>query len=333
MPTVQKEANRDVSIDICRIVGTLLVILAHVNIPEFVSELRSFDVILLVLISGICFKGTSRISTYIWKRIKKLVFPTWVLLFFLFGSTFVACIVLGRSQVYTSSQIWRSFLFLEGSIGYIWIVRVYLGIAIIIPFASKVVNKAHEIIVLLAFYLFVECCSFLPEQFLSSIYYVYEAVVYCFIALLGAKIASLDRTRRNRFMLLNIIISGIIFITTVIKAGYSPNYYKYPPAGQYIYYGVFVSIIFVFFASKIKSVDLSDRIKNVLYYCSTNSFNLYLAHIFVLSVLNVVFDSTGISIPWYIYYILLLIISFMVVMVINKVKNYISSCFCKYERK
>ncbi len=333
MPTVQKEVNRDVSIDICRIVGTLLVILAHVSIPEIISELRSFDVVLLVLISGICFKGTSRIGTYIWKRIKKLVFPTWILLVILFGSTFVACIVLGRSQIYTSSQIWKSFLFLEGSIGYIWIVRVYLGIAIIIPFASKAVNRTHEIIILPVFYLFVACCSFLPKQFLSSIYYVYEAIAYCIIALLGTKIASLDKIGRIRFLQLNIMISGIFFITTVMKEGYHPNYYKYPPVGQYIYYGIFVSMIFVYVTSKIKAVDLSDRIKNILYYCSTNSFTLYLVHIFVLSVLNVFFDSAGISISWVIYYVILLIISFMIVIAINRIKHYISSCFCKYERK
>lgn len=46
---------RDLKIDILRTIGILLVILAHVKLPELVRSIRSFDVVMLVFISGMSF--------------------------------------------------------------------------------------------------------------------------------------------------------------------------------------------------------------------------------------------------------------------------------------
>lgn len=48
--------KRDSTIDLLRVLGTLLVILAHVKIPKVMSEIRTFDVVLLVFISGMSLK-------------------------------------------------------------------------------------------------------------------------------------------------------------------------------------------------------------------------------------------------------------------------------------
>ena len=48
--------KRDSTIDLLRVLGTLLVIQAHVKIPKVMSEIRIFDVVLLVFISGMSLK-------------------------------------------------------------------------------------------------------------------------------------------------------------------------------------------------------------------------------------------------------------------------------------
>ena len=45
--------KRDVTVDILKTVGIISIILAHVNPPNAITQLRNFDVILLVILSGI----------------------------------------------------------------------------------------------------------------------------------------------------------------------------------------------------------------------------------------------------------------------------------------
>lgn len=77
--------ERDIQIDILRCIGLLLVILAHVPINETVKSIRSFDVMLLVMIAGISFVKSGRnkkefdYKRYLVGRIKRLCVPTWLL--------------------------------------------------------------------------------------------------------------------------------------------------------------------------------------------------------------------------------------------------------------
>ena len=48
-----EKTKREVSIDILKCIGLLLIILAHCSAPTFIDEIRNFDVVLLVILSGV----------------------------------------------------------------------------------------------------------------------------------------------------------------------------------------------------------------------------------------------------------------------------------------
>lgn len=79
--------ERDRSIDIIRSLGLLCIILAHVNPPFILFQVRNFDVPLMVFISGYLFGGKNQtfksirdITSYLWKRFVRLVLPVWAFL-------------------------------------------------------------------------------------------------------------------------------------------------------------------------------------------------------------------------------------------------------------
>lgn len=52
--------RRDSSVDYLRVVGLLLIILAHVHAPKIVHQIRTFDVPLMVFTSGMCYAISSK---------------------------------------------------------------------------------------------------------------------------------------------------------------------------------------------------------------------------------------------------------------------------------
>ena len=82
---------RDDRIDVLRAIGLLCIVLAHVDPPSFILQLRNFDVPLMVLISGSTFYITANnrrqntYLSYLIDRIFRLVVPTWIFLLFFFG--------------------------------------------------------------------------------------------------------------------------------------------------------------------------------------------------------------------------------------------------------
>lgn len=49
--------QRDSSVDIMRAIGLLCVILAHINPPSLLLQIRSFDVPLMLFVSGLVYSG------------------------------------------------------------------------------------------------------------------------------------------------------------------------------------------------------------------------------------------------------------------------------------
>lgn len=88
---------RQKNIDILKSIGLICIILAHVNPPKIIFQARNFDVILMIIISSyLFFCSSSTIDSfsayiqYVWKRVKRLLFPTWIFLtlYFLLNTLF-----------------------------------------------------------------------------------------------------------------------------------------------------------------------------------------------------------------------------------------------------
>lgn len=79
------QPQRDLYIDFLRFIGISLIILAHVEAPSGITQFRSFDVPLMVFVSGLSFstKGGG-FWKYVWKRVKRLCIPVYLFLTILF---------------------------------------------------------------------------------------------------------------------------------------------------------------------------------------------------------------------------------------------------------
>lgn len=274
--------KRDPRIDFLRVLGTILVIMAHTGAPTLIQNIRTFDVSMLMFISGMSFVFSYKdisLKNYMKKRVKKLLIPTYTLLFFIFVFSFLACTISNRDQLFSLYDIFHSFLLLNDGMGYIWIVRVYIMIALFSWFSIKLfeTNKylVKKCLCLIAVLLILcEAGGFLYGTNISLDSYIIEVIPYCLVFFLGMMVAKFPKCLN--FM---ILLSGIVLIIMQIwynfhDAGFSPDSYKYPPSIYYLSYGLTVTGILL---------KISPNIHlRVLEWLSKNSFTIYLFHILIL---------------------------------------------------
>lgn len=197
---------RNEKIDLLRFIGLSMIIFAHVDPPSILFQLRNFDVPLMVLVSGMSFSFGYRNESYVhylWKRIKRLVFPVWIFLTFYFG----AILLLRPSvQLLNLKTLVDSYFFIEG-IGYVWIIRVFLLVALVSPpiyfINDKVKSDSKYILILFTAFLCYEGVRFLtiyyaniniPLAVLLTVFYI---IPYSFVFALGLRLPALNHKKNS----------------------------------------------------------------------------------------------------------------------------------------
>jgi len=90
--------SRDLGLNLLRAIGLLSIILAHVNPPSLLFQLRTFDVIMMVCVSTISYTDYARpkpYKDYLIGRIKRLLFPTWEFILLMSIVLSVVCYIEG----------------------------------------------------------------------------------------------------------------------------------------------------------------------------------------------------------------------------------------------
>ena len=196
-------AARDGRIDFLRALGLLLIMLAHVDPPEWLFELRGFDVVLMVLLNALSFRasGGARGSWggYVARRFRRLIVPTWCFLIPVLLCLTVMGIWFPGARLSLTDYL--SSFSLTAGIGYVWIIRVYFQMALISPLLLAALRRWG-----LRRYL----------AMLALAAPVYE--LYCIIAPAGEN------------------LPGYLSHYVVQDA-------KYPPGCYYLAYGVLVSLL------------------------------------------------------------------------------------------
>jgi hypothetical protein len=265
--------NRDASLDILKSIALFCIFLAHSYPPDVIFQLRNFDVPLLVLVSGILFarsapKNVPSIIAYIWKKIKRLLFPTWAFLAFFFTTTMLVSRLLHISNSFPLRTIVESFLLLNG-IGYVWIIRVFILIALSTPGIIWLENKSPSRSVFFL-YLFI-CYSVYEVLYLlipkTGLFFadivikdgIFYMVPYACIFALGYKVRECSK---NNLM----FIAGCLFLIyaicfTLINMPYLLGHwniffwteeFKFPPRIYYISYALAVSFLLLSFVDGIR---------------------------------------------------------------------------------
>lgn len=247
---------RDPYIDLLRFVGLSLIILAHVTPPYVLGQLRSFDVPLMLFVSGLAASGKEipKYWDYVWKRTKRLIVPVWLFLAVYLTIFYFTQSLFLPEKYLTGRMIWRSFLLLDESIGYVWIIRVFILVMLVTPLwvklDSRLKNKwsfvwfvvgvfvANELIHALSQQIDNEAISVAIKDFL-----VYTTA-YSIPFLLGLRLRRCSRKDELAISTTIMVLGVVGLVHMFIYKGLDiSNSYKFPPRSYFILYGSAVSLL------------------------------------------------------------------------------------------
>lgn len=280
--------SRNINYDILKVIALFGIMLAHIGPNKVVFQLRNFDVPMMIIISvwlslSIYNKGNFNYKIYLLKRIKRLVKPTWIFLtiYFLFYWIFKGSISI--------KTIILSYTLING-IGYVWIIRIYIYVAIITPIYSYIYNnlKIFSIIIIILIeyliYAFLIKFSFIVNErirlFLTIS--ILDFVGYSFVVWIA--ILTYKLSIRNRFLVS--IFSAILFIFLAVKYNFIPTQeFKYPIRLYYLSYAFSIIFMLDFFVEWIDN-KYSIKKSKIIIYISSNSMWIYLWHILYIPLVN-----------------------------------------------
>jgi fucose 4-O-acetylase-like acetyltransferase len=321
------EAMRDERIDLLRFVGLALIILAHVNPPDFILQIRNFDVPLMVIVSGLSFRASFKevpYTSYVWERFKRLVLPTWLFLSLYFTFLSITDFPFHLPQWKT---ILSSYLLIEG-IGYVWIIRVFLLVAVVAPFIyaySKNQKSNQWYMLLIAIvYVFYELFLFvsqrLPQPFPIN---VFESIIsyltpYAVVFSVGIRLPDLSRKNLYYLGFVSFLVFSMWIYFNWILFGeiLAISDSKFPAQSYYISYSLFVSVLVWMGSARVISFLKGTRLMSLILFIAQNSMWIYLWHIPFVAIIN--------SPPFLLRYCLVFLAATLITSLqVNLVKQYL----------
>lgn len=307
------KTERDISLDYLKAIAMLGLIASHVFFNKFIMQIRSFDVNLLIIISAyLASRGKKRkYVAYVKKRFERLVIPTWIFITIYLGLNSIFSF-----QTYSLKQIIRSYLLLNNSIGYIWIIYVYLICAVIMPFLNKVdLNKSKDlIIVIMVTIVYLAMCK-ISDNYYYQLLVLYP-IIYGLISLIGINFAKIDKKIWRIFGTILIGIFLLVAIWFKISTGHfvETGEYKYPPRLYYLAYSLGVSIWLMLGKNVFQYIDARIKVLHaVVSVLSEHSLWFYLWHILFLQIgKRLIYNS-------FIYYLFVVGMCFLIIALQNNI--------------
>lgn len=286
------KTSRNERIDLLRFIGLALIIFAHANIPKFLFQLRNFDVPLMILVSGmsfgLTFKRHGSYVSYVWKRLKRILFPTWIFLTIFLPFLFIFNFP-GLDLSY--KQIWSSYLLLDG-LRFIWIIRVFLLVSLVAPFiyyfSSKKKSDISYLIKMLLIFLIYDIGRYFALPYVSEGYgenislIVLYIIPYSLLFALGLEIPKYSIKKNISITL----FFGVLFLTLAfclwtLRGNFVPTQvYKYPPSIYYFSYAIAVStLLWVISGTLCNYLKASKKVNSFVMFVAQNSLWVYFWHI------------------------------------------------------
>jgi len=286
--------DRNLNYDLIRLLGLIVIMIAHSSPPDWLFQLRNFGAPLLVFGSGLTYAliyASREIQTWTFykKRLSKIILPAWIFLAFFFVSFYCASVIAEKSFPFHAVQILKSFVFMQG-IDFVWIFKIYVILALATPICiylnTHVANDKIYFLSLIAFYVLYEFLNQSLSPYLAgTIETIFDSIIfivtpYFLIYLYAFRINRL----RGSLVLILATVSFVIFLGMATvkyqEAGVfiQTQAFKYPPTLYYLSYAFFaINIIYLL----VKNIDLTGaRVKRTLIWLSSNALWIYLWHIF-----------------------------------------------------
>lgn len=296
---MSSKRRRRIDLDILKAIGSLCIILAHTAQNSIILQIRNSDVVLLILISAylglLTYKNSSYLH-YLFKRFKRLVIPVWILL----AVYFIINLVL-QFQSISSDAIVDSFI-LNNGIGYVWIIRIYLLIALLVPVCREVINLKRDFFTIstaVILYILYEALYHFGALDNPTAQYFFAYLIPCYCLIIAAHYLFNASTKK-------LLIFCILSALTTIALGYYfykttgqiqfTQIQKYPFRSYYLSYALFASSLLMLLCRHQKLLALLN--KKPLLFISKNSLWIYLWHILFLYLL------TPLSLHWLLKFVI-----------------------------
>ena len=318
------QSEKIVFIDYLKVIGLFCIILAHTCTDQTILQIRNFDVPLMVIISGFLavesfkrsLKKDHAFLNYYWKRITRLLFPTWVFLIIFFA--IMTFFPIDGMYPYSTDYIINSFLLIYGT-G--WIIRIFLICAFITPviyYFDKIESEFIQFLILLIIYILYEIAIFLQinQQNIIFEFILAYVIPYGIIYLLGMITTKTSYKTDFAISLISLaclLASGYILYTAtgVVQP---TQIMKYPPTIYYISYALFVSmLLFAIF----KKINLKSN--RFVDFCSKSSLWIFLWHILFLTILPLIYGEM----EWTSTFFIVLICAISVTYIQNKIIDFL----------
>lgn len=317
---------RDNSIDILRSFALIGMIIAHCNPNKFFMQIREFDVPLIVFLSGVSFLISSKKNkkqysylSYCWKRIKRLAFPTWVFLLLYYSVLFLGLSFTGNLIVDWSEMI-HNFTFITG--WYVWIIRVFLIIAILSPLvfkATKEMNAKTFLILLPILFIGYEILSGVSSS--EWFYYLTMAIPYVLFFAFG----SMTDKMTNKHYLIVTVVSAFVYVVFAWYYYKNTGSYqtthvcKYPPKLYYTTYALAVVCILWVFRERIALLIEKIRMSKLFCFIGSHTLWIYFWHIIILLFLNKKIVNPALLFSMVLVFAIIL--EFIQIKIINRIIN------------
>jgi fucose 4-O-acetylase-like acetyltransferase len=285
-----KILNRDPSIDALRCIGLLCIMLVHILPPSIIGEFRTFDVCLMVFISASLYKPAQSFRDYFIKRLYRLIIPTWIFISIYMVYRFILGNVLKSATALDLWEIFNTYLLIDVHLGPIWVIRVFLLMALISPLLFKFSQKPqiYSLGILLVILILQDLLIIalpLIKHFYLKFYidkFILYLIGYSFVALTAMCI---KQSRSKLLLSICIVCSAIIFIAPMLLNGLKPcSAFKYPPHSIYLLYGVSMSFILWYF--RYIYIYISGNQVNIIQFVGRNSLWIYFYHILCVEIAN-----------------------------------------------
>jgi peptidoglycan/LPS O-acetylase OafA/YrhL len=299
--------KRNYALDILKVIALMAIMLAHVSPSGFIFQLRNFDVPLMIMISVWLSLRTIKsekfkYSKYIYSRAKRLIVPTWIFL------TIYFFICYFKGEIISIQDIVMSYTMIDG-IGYVWVIRIYIYVAIITPVIYKAYEKLEKWQLISLFGMIyclymllidkVDLLNGMTKLLITAT--IVDFIGYSFIVLIAIIIFNLEKKDVYKLGCL----FGLIFFLLAVKNGFiQTQYFKYPLRLYYLSYAFLVSIFLYLFVDKLNQNNKLIHFK-IIDFISKNSMWIYLWHILYIQNVNKLFLNSNLG---YIYRFLLLLL-------------------------
>ena len=287
--------QRNINLDILRLIGFLIIITAHAFPPFWISQIKNFGTPLLIVVSGLTYsyiyqKQTINTAQFLRKRLGRLIIPLYIFLTFFFLFFYAVYTLMNVSFPFTLPVIIESYGLSEG-IGFVWIFKYYLGLALITPISLKIVHSSISNIrlfaALLLAYIFYELLIHLTLENKTELNYVGKLVLQV-IKIIPFSIMYIYGLRLEKisYKIIRFVtfISFIVFLITALvlfdsQGTFIPTErYRHPPTLYYLSYAL-LGINIMYYVCKERIKVNNFKIRQSIIWLSTNTLWIYLWHI------------------------------------------------------